>query len=180
MESLSAYARQFLGQMEKPDVDQIDGLSPAISIEQRTAARNPRSTVATATEIYDYLRLLYARIGQQFCVKCGQPIRRQTVQEMADLVLSQAEGKRTQILAPIVRGRKGEYKAELAEMKKEGFLRARIDNEWVELENPPEIDKKRKHTIEIVVDRLKAKSMWRTLWKAGKPGAEKDIAALRN
>jgi excinuclease ABC subunit A len=155
VESLSAYARQFLGQMEKPDVDQIDGLSPAISIEQRTAARNPRSTVATATEIYDYLRLLYARIGQQFCVKCGKPIRRQTVQEIADLVLTQAEGKRTQILAPLVRGRKGEYKAELAEMKKEGFLRARIDNEWVELENPPEIDKKRKHTIEIVVDRLK-------------------------
>jgi excinuclease ABC subunit A len=155
VESLSAYARQFLGQMEKPDVDHIDGLSPAISIEQRTAARNPRSTVATATEIYDYLRLLYARIGQQFCVKCGKPIRRQTVQEMADLVLAQAEGKRTQILAPIVRGRKGEYKADLAEMKKEGFLRARIDKEWVDLENPPEIDKKRKHTIEIVVDRLK-------------------------
>ena len=155
VESLSAYARQFLGQMEKPDVDHIDGLSPAISIEQRTAARNPRSTVATATEIYDYLRLLFARIGQQFCVKCGQPIRRQTVQEMADLVLTQAEGKRTQILAPIVRGRKGEYKADLAEMKKEGFLRARIDNEWVDLENPPEIDKKRKHNIEIVVDRLK-------------------------
>ena len=155
VESLSAYARQFLGQMEKPDVDHIDGLSPAISIEQRTAARNPRSTVATATEIYDYLRLLYARIGQQFCVKCGKPIRRQTVQEMADLVLQIAEGKRTQILAPIVRGRKGEYKADLAEMKKEGFLRARIDNEWVDLENPPEIDKKRKHTIEIVVDRLK-------------------------
>ena len=155
VESLSAYARQFLGQMEKPDVDHIDGLSPAISIEQRTAARNPRSTVATATEIYDYLRLLYARIGQQFCVKCGKPIRRQTVQEMADLVLQIAEGKRTQILAPIVRGRKGEYKADLAEMKKEGFLRARIDNQWVDLENPPEIDKKRKHTIEIVVDRLK-------------------------
>jgi excinuclease ABC subunit A len=155
VESLSAYARQFLGQMEKPDVDHIDGLSPAISIEQRTAARNPRSTVATATEIYDYLRLLYARLGQQFCVGCGRSISRQTVQEMADTVLAEAPGKRTQILCPIVRGRKGEYRAELEEMKREGFLRARIDGEWVELDNTPRLDKKRKHTIEIVVDRLK-------------------------
>ena len=113
VESLSAYARQFLGQMEKPDVDHIDGLSPAISIEQRTAGRNPRSTVATATEIYDYLRLIYARLGQQHCVRCGQSISRQTVQEMADLVLAAAKGRRTQVLAPIVRGRKGEYRAEL-------------------------------------------------------------------
>jgi excinuclease ABC subunit A len=155
VESLSAYARQFLGQMEKPDVDHIDGLSPAISIEQRTAARNPRSTVATATEIYDYLRLLFARVGRQFCTKCGRPISRQTVQEMADGVLSSAAGKRTQILAPVVRGRKGEYRAELAELKREGFLRARIDDAWVELESAPALDKKRKHTIEIVVDRLK-------------------------
>jgi excinuclease ABC subunit A len=155
VESLSAYARQFLGQMEKPDVDHIDGLSPAISIEQRTAARNPRSTVATATEISDYLRLLYARLGQQHCVKCHRPISRQTVQEMADAVLDAAKGRRTQILSPIVRGRKGEYRAELEEMKREGFLRARTDGEWVELDNPPKLDKKRKHTIEIVVDRLK-------------------------
>ncbi len=155
VESLSAYARQFLGQMEKPDVDHIDGLSPAISIEQRTAGRNPRSTVATATEIYDYLRLLYARIGHQHCTRCGKPISRQTVQEMADLLLETAKGKRTQILSPIVRGRKGEYRADLEEMKREGFLRARIDGEWVELEESPKLDKKRKHTIEIVVDRLK-------------------------
>jgi len=155
VESLSAYARQFLGQMEKPDVDHIDGLSPAISIEQRTAGRNPRSTVATATEIYDYLRLLYARLGQQFCVRCDRPISRQTVQEMADGILESARGKRTQILSPLVRGRKGEYRAELEEMKREGFLRARIDGEWVDLESPPKLDKKRKHTIEIVVDRLK-------------------------
>ena len=155
VESLSAYARQFLGQMEKPDVDHIDGLSPAISIEQRTAARNPRSTVATATEIYDYLRLLFARIGKQHCMKCGRPISRQTVQEMTDLILASAKGKRTQILAPIVRGRKGEYRAELAEMKREGFLRVRIDGAWSELDQAPKLDKKRKHTIEIVVDRLK-------------------------
>ncbi len=155
VESLSAYARQFLGQMEKPDVDHIDGLSPAISIEQRTAARNPRSTVATATEIYDYLRLLFARVGRQHCVGCGRPISRQTVQEMADLVLAEAPGRRTQLLAPVVRGRKGEYRAELQEMKREGFLRARVDGEWTELETTPKLDKKRKHTIEVVVDRLR-------------------------
>jgi excinuclease ABC subunit A len=155
VESLSAYARQFLGQMEKPDVDHIDGLSPAISIEQRTAGRNPRSTVATATEIADYLRLLFARVGVQHCVGCGEPITRQTVQEMVDSVLEKAAGRRTQILAPLVRGRKGEYRAELAEMKREGFLRARIDGKWVDLDDPPTLDKKRKHTIEIVVDRLK-------------------------
>jgi excinuclease ABC subunit A len=155
VESLSAYARQFLGQMEKPDVDHIDGLSPAISIEQRTAGRNPRSTVATATEIYDYLRLFFARLGRQTCVSCGRPISRLTVQEMADRVVDGASGRRAQILAPIVRGRKGEYRAELEEMKREGFLRARMDGAWVELEDPPKLDKKRKHTIEIVVDRLK-------------------------
>src|SRR5687767_2050320 len=114
VESLSAYARQFLGQMEKPDVDQIEGLSPAISIEQRTAGSNPRSTVATVTEIYDYLRLLYARIGAQHCVSCGRPIRRQTVQEMVDHILSAHRGARLQILAPVVRGRKGEYRKEVA------------------------------------------------------------------
>src|SRR5512143_2166011 len=113
VESLSAYARQFLGQMEKPDVDQIEGLSPAISIEQRTAGTNPRSTVATVTEIYDYLRLLYARIGVQHCIGCGRPIRRQTVQEMVDHLLGAYRGRRLQILAPVVRGRKGEYRKEL-------------------------------------------------------------------
>ena len=155
VESLSAYARQFLGQMEKPDVDHIEGLSPAISIEQRTAGRNPRSTVATATEIYDYLRLLYARVGHQYCSNCDRLISRQTITEMVDAVLKRAAGKRTQILAPLVRGRKGEYRAELEEMRKEGFLRARIDGDVVMIEDAPPLDKKKKHDIEIVVDRLK-------------------------
>ena len=155
VESLSAYARQFLGQMEKPDVDHIEGLSPAISIEQRTAGRNPRSTVATATEIYDYLRLLFARVGKQHCTNCGKPITRQTVPEMVDTILETAAGRRTQLLAPIVRGRKGEYRADLEEMRREGFLRGRIDGDFVDLEDPPVLDKKRKHTIEIVVDRVK-------------------------
>ncbi|HTM00222.1 MAG TPA: excinuclease ABC subunit UvrA, partial [Candidatus Omnitrophota bacterium] len=156
VESLSAYARQFLGQMEKPDVDQIEGLSPAISIEQRTAGTNPRSTVATVTEIYDYLRLLYARIGVQHCVQCGRPIRRQTVQEMVDHLLAAYRGRRLQILAPVVRGRKGEYRKEIAQWRRLGYVRARVDGGWVELEEEIALDKKRKHTIEIVVDRLPA------------------------
>jgi excinuclease ABC subunit A len=157
VESLSAYARQFLGQMEKPDVDQIDGLSPAISIEQRTAGRNPRSTVATVTEIYDYLRLLFARIGVQHCNNCGRPVSRMSVQEMVDraLALPGADGARTMVLAPVVRGRKGEYRAELEQFKKQGYLRARIDGEVHELEDPPKLAKTKKHTIEVVVDRLK-------------------------
>jgi excinuclease ABC subunit A len=156
VESLSAYARQFLGQMEKPDVDQIEGLSPAISIEQRTAGSNPRSTVATVTEIYDYLRLLYARIGIQHCVRCDQPIRSQTVQEMVDHLLAAYPGARLQILAPVVRGRKGEYRKELAQWRRLGYVRARVDGAWVELEDDIALDKKRKHTIEIAVDRLAA------------------------
>ncbi|MDZ4804965.1 MAG: excinuclease ABC subunit UvrA [Candidatus Eisenbacteria bacterium] len=155
VESLSAYARQFLGQMEKPDVDQIEGLSPAISIEQRTAGRNPRSTVATVTEIYDYLRLLFARIGVQHCHNCGRTISRMSVQEMVDHALKLPEGSRTQLLAPIVRGRKGEYRAELELLKKQGYLRARIDGTLHELDDPPKLAKTKKHTIEIVVDRLK-------------------------
>ncbi len=156
VESLSAYARQFLGQMEKPDVDQIEGLSPAISIEQRTAGSNPRSTVATVTEIYDYLRLLFARVGVQHCVSCGRPIRRQTVQEMVDHLLATRGGERLQILAPVVRGRKGEYRKELGQWRRLGFVRARVDGAWVELEEEITLDKKRKHTIEILVDRLSA------------------------
>ncbi len=156
VESLSAYARQFLGQMEKPDVDQIEGLSPAISIEQRTAGSNPRSTVATVTEIYDYLRLLYARIGVQHCVKCDRPIRRQTVQEMVDHLLAARRGERLQILAPVVRGRKGEYRKELTQWRRLGYVRARVDGKWLELEEEISLDKKRKHTIEILVDRLVA------------------------
>src|SRR5512135_2468080 len=146
VESLSAYARQFLGQMEKPDVDQIEGLSPAISIEQRAAGANPRSTVAAVTEIYDYLRLLYARVGVQHCVNCGRPIRSQTVQEMVDAILSASPGKRLQILAPVIRGRKGEYRKEWAQWRKLGFVRARVDGAWRELEEELALDKKKKHT----------------------------------
>src|SRR5262245_2374376 len=158
VESLSAYARQFLEQMEKPDVDSIEGLSPAISIEQRTTSKNPRSTVGTVTEIYDYLRLLYASIGQPHCPKCGRPIQAQTIQEMVDKALRLPEGSRFAVLAPYVSGKKGEYKKQMAEMLKEGFLRARIDGKFYDLEDPPELDKQKKHTIDLVVDRLVAKS----------------------
>jgi len=158
IESLSAYARQFLEQMNKPDVEYIEGLSPAISIEQRTAARNPRSTVATVTEIHDYLRLLYARIGLPHCPKCGRPIQKQTVQQIVDQVLEFPEGRRIQILAPVVRGKKGEHRDVLAEASKAGFVRVRIDGKTYELPSVPKLDKKRKHTIEIVVDRLVVKA----------------------
>ena len=157
VESLSAYARQFLEQMEKPDVDSIEGLSPAISIEQRTTSRNPRSTVGTVTEIYDYLRLLYASVGKPHCPKCGRAIQAQTIQEMVDRALRLPAGSRFVVLAPYVAGKKGEYKKQMAEMVKEGFLRARVDGAMVDLDDPPELDKQKKHTIEIVVDRLVAK-----------------------
>ena len=156
VESLSAYARQFLGQMEKPDVDQIEGLSPAISIEQRQAGSNPRSTVATVTEIYDYLRLLFARVGVQHCVTCGRAIRSQTVQEMVDHLLHAYPGGRLQIYAPVIQGRKGEYRKELEQWRKLGFVRARVDGEIRELEDEIKLDKKKKHTIEILVDRVVA------------------------
>jgi excinuclease ABC subunit A len=141
VESLSAYARQFLEQMEKPDVDLIEGLSPAISIEQKTTSKNPRSTVATTTEIYDYLRLLYARVGKPFCYQCGKPIASQTVQQIVDQVLGLPAGSRIQILAPVVRGRKGEYRHIFVQMRKEGFVRARVDGTLRELEQPIELDK---------------------------------------
>src|SRR5580765_2318934 len=157
VESLSAYARQFLEQMEKPDVDSIEGLSPAISIEQRTTSKNPRSTVGTVTEIYDYLRLLYASIGKPHCPTCGRSIQAQTVQEMVDRALRLPEGSRFVILAPYVSGKKGEYRKQMGEMVKEGFLRARVDGKLVDLDDPPELDKQKKHTIEIVVDRLVAR-----------------------
>ncbi len=156
VESLSAYARQFLGQMEKPDVDSIEGLSPAISIEQRTAGSNPRSTVATVTELYDYFRLLFSRIGIQYCHQCGAPVGAQSPSQIVDSVLETAAGKSIQIMAPIVRGRKGEYKKELEHARRQGFLRARIDGELVELESVQSLKKTRKHTIEILVDRLAA------------------------
>jgi len=159
VESLSAYARQFLDQMEKPDVDSIEGLSPAISIEQKTTSRNPRSTVATVTEIYDYLRLLYARTGKPHCMACGKPISSQTIQEMADQILACNDGTKVQILAPIVRSRKGEYKKLLQDMLKRGYIRARLNGELLDLtDGIPDLDKQKKHTIAVVVDRLKVTS----------------------
>jgi excinuclease ABC subunit A len=154
VESLSAYARQFLEQMEKPDVDSIEGLSPAISIEQKTTSRNPRSTVGTITEIYDYLRLLFARVGHAFCYNCGREITQQSVQQIVDRIMSWPEGTRLHVLAPIVRDRKGEYRKELAEMRRAGFVRARIDGKLYELGEEPALNKNQRHTIEIMVDRL--------------------------
>ncbi|RMH87270.1 MAG: excinuclease ABC subunit UvrA, partial [Calditrichaeota bacterium] len=155
VESLSAYARQFLGLMEKPDVDYIDGLSPAISIEQKSTHKNPRSTVATVTEIYDYLRLLFARIGHPHCYNCGDPITRQTPQQIVDTILNLPEGSRIQILAPVVRGRKGEYRELFEEIRREGFLRVRVDGELRSLDEEIPLNKKVKHNIEVVVDRVK-------------------------
>lgn len=154
VESLSSYARQFLGQMDKPDVDYIDGLSPAISIDQKTTSRNPRSTVGTVTEIHDYLRLLYARIGIPHCPKCGKEISQQTVDQMVDQILSFEEGTRIQLLAPVVRGRKGEYHKLIEDAKKGGFVRLRVDGQIVDINEEITLDKNKKHNIEIVVDRL--------------------------
>ncbi|HEY5984953.1 MAG TPA: excinuclease ABC subunit UvrA, partial [Streptosporangiaceae bacterium] len=162
VESLSAYARQFLGQMDKPDVDFIDGLSPAVSIDQKSASRNPRSTVGTITEVYDYLRLLYARIGKPHCPICGRPIARQTPQQIVDRVLELDEGTRFQVLAPVVRGRKGEYTELLRELQTKGYSRARVDGVVIRLDEAgtsalPTLKKYEKHTIEVVVDRLSVK-----------------------
>jgi excinuclease ABC subunit A len=154
VESLSAYARQFLGQMEKPDVDSIEGLSPAISIDQKTTSRNPRSTVGTVTEIYDYLRLLWSRIGKPHCYNCGEPIAGQSLEQITDRVMMLSEGARFMVMAPIVRGRKGEYGKVLAEMRSQGYARAMIDGELRRLDEDIELDKKFKHDISIVVDRL--------------------------
>ncbi len=154
VESLSSYARQFLGQMEKPDIDSIEGLSPAISIDQKTTGRNPRSTVGTVTEIHDYLRLLYARIGVPHCPQCGKEIKQQTIDQMVDQIFTLPEGQRMQVLAPIVRGRKGEYVKLMEDAKKRGYVRIRVDGEIYDLDEPPTLNKKLKHTLEIVVDRL--------------------------
>ncbi|MEW6275682.1 MAG: excinuclease ABC subunit UvrA [Bacillota bacterium] len=154
VESLSAYARQFLGQMDKPDVDYIEGLSPAISIDQKTTSHNPRSTVGTVTEIYDYLRLLFARVGRPHCPLCGLAITRQTVEQMVDQLLALPEGTRLMILAPVVRGKKGEHQKLLADVEKSGFSRVRVDGELFEAGRPIPLDKNKKHTIEIVVDRV--------------------------
>jgi excinuclease ABC subunit A len=157
VESLSAYARQFLGQLDKPDVDFIEGLSPAVSIDQKSTSRNPRSTVGTITEVYDYLRLLFARIGQPHCPVCGKPIARQTPQQIVDRVLELEEGSRFQVLAPVVRARKGEYVDLFRELQTKGYSRARVDGTVVSLAEPPTLKKQEKHTIEVVVDRLQVK-----------------------
>src|ERR1700736_2325033 len=154
VESLSAYARQFLGQMEKPDVDSIEGLSPALSIDQKTTSRNPRSTVGTVTEIYDYLRLLWARIGHPHCPSCGRPIAAQSAEQIIDQVMELSEGTRFMVLAPIVRGRKGEYGKQLEELRAEGFTRVKVDGELLRLDEEIVLDKKYKHDIAVVVDRL--------------------------
>lgn len=165
VESLSSYARMFLGQMDKPDVDYIEGLSPAISIDQKTTSQNPRSTVGTSTEIYDYLRLLYARIGKVHCYNCGKPITRQTVEQMVDKILTYPEGSRLQILAPVVRGRKGEHQKVFEEIRRNGFVRVRVDGELHEATEEFNLEKNKKHTIEVVIDRIIVR-----------PGVEKRLA----
>ena len=173
VESLSAYARQFLQMMEKPDVDSIDGLSPAISIDQKTTSRNPRSTVGTVTEIYDYLRLLYARVGRPHCPVCGRPIAGQSIESIVDQILQLPEGTRFTVNAPVVRDRKGEYKDIFEELRNEGFSRVKVDGEQKLLEEPIELDKKFKHTIEVVVDRLVMKEDLRTrLWQSVETAAQ--------
>ncbi len=157
VESLSSYARQFLGQMDKPDVDYIEGLSPAISIDQKTTSRNPRSTVGTVTEIYDYLRLLYARVGRPHCPECGKAITQQTVQQMVDALMSQGDGTRLTLLAPVIRGKKGEHQKLLDEIRKDGYVRVRVDGEIRELSEEIKLDKNKKHTLEAVIDRIVVK-----------------------
>ena len=156
MESLSSYARQFLGQMQKPDVDYIEGLSPAVSIDQKTTSHNPRSTVGTVTEIYDYMRLLYARVGKPHCPKCGREIERQTIDQIADKIMLR-QGVKLQILAPIVRGRKGEYSKQLETLKRAGYVRVRVDGINYTLDEQINLDKNIKHNISVVVDRLVVK-----------------------
>src|SRR4051794_29993963 len=169
VETLSAYARQFLDQMERPDVDSIDGLSPAISIEQKTTSRSPRSTVGTITEIYDYLRLLYATVGAPHCPQCGRPISRQSAEQIVSRILGLKPDDRVMILAPIVRGRKGEFKKEMEKLAQHGFVRARIDGELRNLEEDVQLDKRKNHTIEVVIDRLLVK-----------PGIEKRLESSIN
>ena len=157
VESLSSYARQFLGQMSKPDLDSIEGLSPAVSIDQKSTTRNPRSTVGTVTEIYDYLRLLFARIGKQHCHQCGAPIAAQSLEQIVDSVEAMPEGTRLLILGPVVRGRKGEYKAILDDIRRQGFVRVRVDGELHDINDDIELERYKQHTIEVVVDRVVVK-----------------------
>ena len=165
VETLSTYARQFLDQMERPDVDSIDGLSPAISIEQKTTSRSPRSTVGTITEIYDYLRLLYSSIGVPHCPVCGNEISRQTTEQILQHVLALKSEDRLMVMAPIVRGRKGEYKKDLEKLARQGFVRARIDGVLRSLDEDIPLDKRKNHTIEVVVDRLLVKPGSRSAWR---------------
>jgi excinuclease ABC subunit A len=162
VESLSTYARQYLEQMEKPDVDFIEGLSPAIAIEQRNAGGNPRSTIATTTEIHDFLRLLFAHLGQPHHPKTGKPLRRWSVQQMVDRVLAAKEGTAVQVLAPVIQKQKGEFRDVVEKLRREGFVRARFDGKIAELEQPPRLDKARAHTIEAVIDRLKISNAIKT------------------
>ncbi len=162
VESLSSYARQFLGLMEKPEVESIEGLSPAISIDQKTTSRNPRSTVGTVTEIYDYIRLLYARVGTPYCPNCGKKIEKQTIDQIVDNVMNLKEGTKIQVLAPVIRGRKGEYTKLLQDFQKDGFVRVRIDGNTYELTDDINIDRKKKHNIDLIVDRLVVKESIRT------------------
>src|SRR5690625_4790056 len=157
VESLSAYARQFLGQMDKLSVDVIEGLSPAVSIDQKSTNRNPRSTVGTITEIYDYLRLLFSRTGIQYCPVCGLEVRSSSAEQLVDTLLEQAEGTRFQLLAPVMQGRKGEHAELLSSLRSQGYARARVDGEVRRLDEEISLDKKFKHTIEVIVDRLAAK-----------------------
>jgi excinuclease ABC subunit A len=157
VESLSAYARQFLSMMEKPDVDHIEGLSPAISIEQKAVSHNPRSTVGTITEIYDYLRLLYARVGEPRCPTHGQPLEAQTISQMVDNILAYPVDTKLMLLAPVVQDRKGEHLQLIDQLRRQGFVRARINGKIVELDNPPKLELRKKHTIEVIVDRIKVR-----------------------
>jgi excinuclease ABC subunit A len=157
VESLSAYARQFLEQMQKPEVESIEGLSPAISVEQKSVSKNPRSTVGTITEVYDYLRVLFARAGKPFCYQCGKEISSQTIQEMVDRIMNLPSGTRLIIFSPLVRGRKGEFKKELEQLQKDGFVRVRIDGTIHELPTAIHLDKNITHSIEAVIDRLVVK-----------------------
>ncbi|HEY4613778.1 MAG TPA: excinuclease ABC subunit UvrA, partial [Bacteroidota bacterium] len=157
VESLSAYARQFIGLMERPDVDYIEGLSPCISIEQKTISHNPRSTVGTVTEIYDFLRLLFARVGTQFCYNCGRKVQRQTVDQIIDAILKYPVGTKLQILAPVVKGRKGHYRELFEQIRKDGFVRVRTDGEVREIKDGMKLDRYKIHNIEIVVDRIQVK-----------------------
>ncbi len=177
VETLSAYARQFLDQIERPDVDSIEGLSPAISIEQKTTSRSPRSTVGTITEIYDYLRLLYASVGTPHCPNCGRPISRQTADQIVQRILELGRGERATVMAPIVRGRKGEFKDLLDQLDQQGF-RARIDGEVTDLSEPPALDKRKNHTIEAIVDRVLLKAEGDPASATAKPPARVGGAEL--